>query len=594
MLQALALARRSRGAGSSNISQQTSRSTPHVLLPRSGDDARPHLIITLVDDVGYNDVGWHNPLAKTPFLNSLISSSTEPTVELMRHYTYCICSPTRASLLTGRAPAHVNQQNENVEFPDMTDKHLGGGSGMTLRPPEDGKDYRVGGMDLRMRTLPQLLKGAGYRTAHVGKWHLGARQFSQTPSRRGFDESFAYLSGGMHSHLTHFMAPYPWLACSKHSTVHGVDLWENETPVRDHRGVHSCHLFATRAVNIISRHDPKEKLFMYAALAEAHGPYDPVPGHSKPTIADSDGTEYLSNVQSYYAMVSCADEATRNITLALQRQGMWQNTLMLWSSDNGAKRLIGSNAPFRGYKADMLEGGVRVPALLLGGALPQSAPPRYAGPVHIADWLATFAALAGIDDPSDPDAVKHGLPDIDSINLWPALTGANDMGSKRDQVLLGTHIFKCRHAALIRGPWKLIFNNYLESAPSRGPACMVKKNFALYNLDDDPYEQDDVSEAHPYIRNELFTRLTELSKGSYQTGVTEQYLLPGENVSAPYAEVCAAAAREEQEGYAHLQGSFEEQEGGTRLQPPRTYDADRSAAGVAFVGLRTYSSTVIQ
>ena len=60
---------------------------------------------------------------------------------------------------------------------------------------------------------------------------------------------------------------------------------------------------------------------MYAALAEAHGPYDPVPGHSKPTIADSDGTEYLSNVQSYYAMVSCADEATRNITLALQRQG---------------------------------------------------------------------------------------------------------------------------------------------------------------------------------------------------------------------------------------------------------------------------------
>ena len=194
--------------------RESSRRGAHVLQPHTKARAtRPHLIVTLVDDVGYNDVGWRNGDVKTPFLDSLLRSQSEPTVELLRHYAFSVCSPTRASLLTGRLPAHVNQMNGGADFP--------------------ATGTVVAGMDLRMRTLPQLLGEAGYRTAHVGKWHLGSSQMAQLPSRRGFHESFAYLDGSMHSHLTHMITPAT--ACG----APGVDLWENETPVYAHGGIHS-------------------------------------------------------------------------------------------------------------------------------------------------------------------------------------------------------------------------------------------------------------------------------------------------------------------------------------------------------------------
>eukprot|EP00964_Phaeocystis_antarctica_P083581 scaffold52577_cov64-Phaeocystis_antarctica.AAC.2 len=130
--------------------RESSRRETRDLLPHSTSATaratRPNLIITLVDDVGYNDVGWRNSDVKTPFLDSLLRNESEPTVELMRHYAFCVCSPTRASLLTGRLPAHVSQVNLGAEFP--------------------ATDELVGGMDMRMRTLPQLLGEVGYSTAH--------------------------------------------------------------------------------------------------------------------------------------------------------------------------------------------------------------------------------------------------------------------------------------------------------------------------------------------------------------------------------------------------------------------------------------------
>ena len=194
--------------------QEPSRSRPHELLPLSvhatARATRPNLIITLVDDVGYNDVGWRNSDVKTPFLDSLLRNESEPTVELMRHYAFCVCSPTRASLLTGRLPAHVSQVNLGAEFP--------------------ATDELVGGMDMRMRTLPQLLGEAGYSTAHVGKWHLGSSQMAQLPSRRGFHESFAFLGGFMSTHLTHLITDGHATACNDPSKP-GIDLWDNESPI---------------------------------------------------------------------------------------------------------------------------------------------------------------------------------------------------------------------------------------------------------------------------------------------------------------------------------------------------------------------------
>jgi len=495
-----------------------------------------------VDDVGYNDVGWRNGDVKTPFLDSLLRSQSEPTVELLRHYAFSVCSPTRASLLTGRLPAHVNQMNGGADFP--------------------ATGTVVAGMDLRMRTLPQLLGEAGYRTAHVGKWHLGSSQMAQLPSRRGFHESFAYLDGSMHSHLTHMITPAT--ACG----APGVDLWENETPVYAHGGIHSCELFATRAVDMIARHDLAKPLFMYVALAEGHGPYDEVPRHSAAATSCSEDTEECVTLRHYRGMIACADEATRNITEALQRRDMWKDTLMVWSSDNGAKSEVGSNAPFRGVKSQVLEGGVRVVALLAGGALPATAPPKFEGMMHVADWFATFAALAGIDDPSDPGAVQHGLPDIDSINMWPALTGEDGKGglsSGRTELLLGSGMLDpalgtCFSAALIQGHWKIVSRlNIDRPAPQtrahkhqgfQGPpaSCASAEDFALFNLAEDPYEEhpylsDTGSEASAHAEKfgELVGRFRELTASSYQTGVTGAYKHPGEALSGPLAAACRVA-----------------------------------------------------
>ena len=523
--------------------RESSRRGAHVLQPHTKARAtRPHLIVTLVDDVGYNDVGWRNGDVKTPFLDSLLRSQSEPTVELLRHYAFSVCSPTRAALLTGRLPAHVNQMNGGADFP--------------------ATGTVVAGMDLRMRTLPQLLGEAGYRTAHVGKWHLGSSQMAQLPSRRGFHESFAYLDGSMHSHLTHMITPAT--ACG----APGVDLWENETPVYAHGGIHSCELFATRAVDMIARHDLAKPLFMYVALAEGHGPYDEVPRHSAAATSCSEDTEECVTLRHYRGMIACADEATRNITEALQRRDMWKDTLMVWSSDNGAKSEVGSNAPFRGVKSQVLEGGVRVVALLAGGALPATAPPKFEGMMHVADWFATFAALAGIDDPSDPGAVQHGLPDIDSINMWPALTGENGKGglsSGRTELLLGSGMLDpalgtCFSAALIQGHWKIVSRlNIDRPAPQtrahkhqgfQGPpaSCASAEDFALFNLAEDPYEEhpylsDTGSEASAHAEKfgELVGRFRELTASSYQTGVTGAYKHPGEALSGPLAAACRVA-----------------------------------------------------
>jgi arylsulfatase I/J len=553
--------------------RESSRRGARELLPHSTHTkeraTRPHLIVTLVDDVGYNDVGWRNGDVKTPFLDSLLRSESEPTVELLRHYAFCVCSPTRASLLTGRLPAHVNQMNIGAEFPST--------------------DGLVGGMDLRMRTLPQLLGEAGYSTAHVGKWHLGASQMAQLPSRRGFHESFAFMGGFMNTHLTHLIWDKHAPTCNDTSKP-GIDLWENETPVYAHGGVHSCELFATRAVHMIARHDLAKPLFMYVALAEAHGTYDEVPRHSAAATSCSEDTEGCVTLRHYRGMIACADEATRNITEALQRQDMWKDTLMVWSSDNGGKRgdmearrtaFRETNAPFRGYKKQMLEGGVRVVALLAGGALPATAPPKFEGMVHVADWFATFAALAGIDDPSDPGAVQHGLPDIDSINMWPALTGENSKGrgrnSGRTELLLGAPSATtfCEHAALIQGDWKIVSRKALDRVGNEDPAdlnqqlspggelragahpCVSAENFALFNLTEDPYEE------HPYLYDtgdttrltgtrairlghadkleELVGRLRELAADAHQTGVSDTYVHPHNVLNKPLANACSVA-----------------------------------------------------
>ena len=134
---------------------------------------KPDLILMLADDLGWNNVGWRNAELRTPALDEGRATG----IDLQRMYAFKYCSPTRSSLMSGRLPLHVTQNNKNndVENP--------------------------GGADLRMTLLPQSLKAAGYRTAMAGKWHVGARSAANLPINRGFHSHFGFLKGG-EDHLT--------------------------------------------------------------------------------------------------------------------------------------------------------------------------------------------------------------------------------------------------------------------------------------------------------------------------------------------------------------------------------------------------------
>ena len=163
----------------------------------------PHLIMELADDYGWNNIGLRNPEVKTPAIDSLAAGG----VSMERMYAFKYCSPTRSSILSGRLPLHVTQNNKN---------------NLLTNP---------GGADLRMALLPQKLRAAGYRSVAVGKWHVGARSTANLPINRGFDAHFGFLKGG-EDHRQNQTDPQntPSGDPAPGPAAHCVDLWRDLGP----------------------------------------------------------------------------------------------------------------------------------------------------------------------------------------------------------------------------------------------------------------------------------------------------------------------------------------------------------------------------
>lgn len=210
-----------------------------VLLPVVTAVSPPHLIMALADDLGWNNIGWRNPELATPALDALRASG----VELERMYTFKYCSPSRSSLLSGRLPLHVTQNNKNN---DVTNP---------------------GGADLRMTLLPQKLKAAGFATAIVGKWHVGARSTANLPMSRGFDTHLGFLKGG-EDH---------WTQGSNDDGHRCVDLWRDSAPARGENGTFSTFMYAKEAIRVIEQHAARADaapLFLYLAWHAVHTPLE--------------------------------------------------------------------------------------------------------------------------------------------------------------------------------------------------------------------------------------------------------------------------------------------------------------------------------
>ena len=427
----------------------------------SAGGPKPNIVFVLIDDLGFADVGFRTPFFKTPHLDSLALTG----LILDRHYVFKYCSPTRASLLTGRWPHHVHQWNIR------TNHQLGANVNMTM--------------------LPAKLKQAGYATHIVGKWHEGFFEPQYLPVNRGFDTSFGFLSGAA-DHVSQ------WRLCA-------VDNWKNNAP-DPRNGTYSTYTYRDELDNIFINHSSNQPLFIYLSLHNVHSPYQ-APREWKSIYPAG---WICQKCRSYQAMVSLADNITGHLVELLESHNMWNNTIMVVSTDNGGSKCMGNNYPLKGAKGTFFEGGVRALAFVNGGLLDENMRGRKTESfIHIADWYTTFCKLAGVD-PSDSGPGKFP---VDGQDIWPIIAGVNDT-SPHAEIVLGYNF--TGKGAIIVGDYKLIVGSQsssvcasklwvsadytFEDVPPPPRPC---RPYCLYNIMKDPRELNDLVEKEPEKLQEL-------------------------------------------------------------------------------------------
>ena len=395
--------------------------------PAAGNGAAPNILVMVADDLGWGDVGFHGGAPHTPNLDRLAKDG----LELQRFYVYPVCSPTRAALLTGQMPRRF-------------------GIATIIGP-------REAGLPAGVTTLPRTLQAAGYQTALIGKWHLGAQS---PPQQNGFDHFYGFLG--------------PEIDYSKHTGRNGATDWQRDGKTLEETG-YSTFLFADEAVRQLEKRDATRPFFLEVAFNAPHFPL-------------SAPDEYLTKYKNlprqqatYAAVVDALDAAVGRILAALDRQGLRNNTLVVFFSDNGASsREGGSNGSFRGGKDTVFEGGIHTPCLMRWpGRLAAGAASRQ--PLSVQDLFPTLAAAA--------DVPLKNAAKLDGKNLWdPLRTGrVQDRGTL---VIAGTEF------AVIDGDWKLI---------ETGTGTR-----ALYQLARDPGETADLYATSTDTAHRLEAVLTEV------------------------------------------------------------------------------------
>ncbi len=337
--------------------------------------ANPNILFILADDLGWGDLSCYGrPDYKTPVLDDLAARGVRLTQAYANSST---CSPTRVALITGRY---------QTRLPVGLYDPLPGGAPAGLPPKHP--------------TLPGLLRAAGYRTALVGKWHLGFPP-AFGPLKSGYDEFFGFMGGGM-TYFTHKSGPFVGVPAIP-------ALYDGEARIE--REGYATDLFADRAAEIVGRADPKP-FFLSLHFNAPHwpweGPQDQAQAASVREMAHYEG----GSPRVFRAMVESMDTAVGRVLKALDAAGRAGDTIIVFTSDNGGER-YSYHWPFRGEKGSLWEGGIRVPAIVVWrGTLP-------AGKVvtQLAmsmDWLPTLLSAAGAKpDPAYP---------VDGVDLMPVLS----------------------------------------------------------------------------------------------------------------------------------------------------------------------------
>ncbi|MGH8679242.1 MAG: arylsulfatase B [Burkholderiales bacterium] len=347
---------------------------------------RPNIVYILADDLGWKDVGFHAGKPQTPNLDRLAGAG----VRLEKFYTLPNSTPTRAALMTGRYPMRFGLQT------------------LSILP------WSTYGLPLDERTLPQALKQAGYRTAAFGEWLLGHASKDMRPANRGFDYFYGSFNGGIDQF-------------KKVNRIGEPDWRRGEQALKEDG--FATTLIARDAAAYISRHDTKRPLFVYVSFPAPAAPLQ-APREYLDRYKDVD----LQERRAYYAMISVLDDAVGTIVNALQQKGMFDNTLLVFHSDNGGAvrnkfptgdgdvpRKVADNGPFHNGRGGLHEGAIRVVALAVwpGHIQPGVAAER----IHVTDMYPTLLGLAG----ANLDQTKP----IDGVDVWEVIAGGNSPRAKK-------------------------------------------------------------------------------------------------------------------------------------------------------------------
>jgi arylsulfatase A-like enzyme len=408
-----------------------------------GAPAKPNIVLILADDLGYADVGFHGCQdIPTPHLDRLATEGVRCTDG---YVSYCVCSPSRAGILTGRYQSRFGHETNPAYA------------------PED----RTVGLPLSEWTLADVLKPAGYATGLVGKWHQGDHP-DLHPNRRGFDFFFGFTTGG------HAYFPEQYAAERQKQKKHEYisPLERDGVPILPDPQGYLTDILTQEAIGFVERH-ARQPFFLFLSYNAPHTPLQ-VPEETLARFASVEDPKR----RAYAAMVYRMDENIGRFLAALQRHHLDERTLIFFLSDNGGPSYANAsnNQPLKGGKSSLLEGGCRVPFVVRWtGVLPAGT--VYSQPVISHDNAATAVALA--------EARPAPERPLDGVNLIPFLTG-RDAG--RPHAALFWRKFFQGHRAARVGDWKMV---QADGAPQ------------LFDLSRDVGEQQDLAATHPEKLAEL-------------------------------------------------------------------------------------------
>jgi arylsulfatase A-like enzyme len=422
---------------------------------------KPNIVLFLADDLGWADVPWHGSPYKMPHLAALARDA----VRLESHYVHPMCSPTRAAFMTGRYASRF---------------------GVTAAQNERALPWNT-------FTLARALQSAGYETAITGKWHLGSKP-EEGPQKFGFDHGYGSLAGGC-GPLDHRYKEGPF-----------TNTWHRDGKLISEDG-HITDLIAREAVQWLQARGDKP-FFLYVPFTAIHVPMlEPEKWQQMNSHLTDPGQRLRA------ACASHMDDAIGQILAVLDKKKLRDNTLVLFFGDNGAHppsdnqggaypgeysrvQVGNDNAPLRGYKSGVYEGGIRTPGLA-------SWPGKLAAtenhtPLHAVDWMPTLCVLAG--------AKFAGVVDLrlDGSNIWPVLT--HELDSFPDRTLY-TAAPGFRAQAVRHGDWKLV----VTRADSKKSGAATARE-ELFNLASDLGETKNLAAERPDVLAEMMKRLAEISK----------------------------------------------------------------------------------